>query len=357
MAEGYTVYRKLLQCLVAMAGIVAAVGCVSGPSNPGGALPTRQEERITDQAIRADHDAIGSLQQRLSQLNNGGRRINDYHFAKAQCWLDFAFHEYHQNDRTGVIEAAMRESGGLIAEMEKGNKNIYLDTPIVSTSERLRPDLWARLDGLKKHRDLTCGAASVACAEVRLVWAGHENRQTGWRHASPWIGIAEDLIDNAERDIKACPQPAPKPVAKVSPPPAPVPKPAAVQKVLVAGAVHFALDKAAISAATAGMLDRVAAVLRQHPQASVTLKGHTDNRASEKYNVRLSEQRAQAVRGYLIAAGVDQRRVTVEAHGARQLQRTGNAALDHAHNRRVELAYGGVADLEIASTDADLQPE
>jgi outer membrane protein OmpA-like peptidoglycan-associated protein len=348
------VYRKLL---LSTAVTAACAACVSGPSNPPGSpLPTRQEERISDQAIRADQQAMSALQQRLSKLNDGGRRVNDYHFAKAQCWLDFAFHEYHQNDRTSVIEEAMRQSGNLVAEMEKGNKNITLETPIVPTSTRLRPDLWARLEGMKKDRDFTCAAASVACAEVRLVWAGHEYKQTGWRHANPWIGIAEDLIDKADREIKTCPQPAPKVIAKVEAPPPPAPKPAPLPEV-VAGVMHFALDKTTIIPASAGILDRVAAVLRNNPGAGVKLIGHTDVRASAAYNRQLAERRVQAVRGYLVAAGVDAGRITTEARGAEALKALGNTVGDHALNRRVELVYTGIKDAQIVFPNIDLQPE
>jgi outer membrane protein OmpA-like peptidoglycan-associated protein len=293
----------------------------------------------------------------LSSLNDGGRRVNDYHFAKAQCWLDFAFHEYHQNDRTGVIEEAMRQSARLIADMEKGNKQIALDTPIVPTSTRLRPDLWARLDGMKKHRDFTCGAASVACAEVRLVWAGHEYQQTGWRHANPWIGVAEDLVDKADRDVKACPQPVSPPVAAIAPLPQVQPAPAKAATEPTAGVVHFARDRAAISPATAGMLDRVAALLRNHPQAGVKLLGHTDVRASANYNLRLAARRVQAVRGYLVASGVEAGRIQFEARGAQELKRPGTSVLDHAYNRRVELVYVGLTALQVITQDADLQPE
>lgn len=347
-------YRNLLLILA----LLTVAGCVSGPSHPPGSpLPTREQERITGEAIRADHRAMAAMQQRLKALNDGGRRVNDYHFAKAQCWLDFAFHEYHQNDRTGVIEEAMRQSGNLIAEMEKGNKQITMETPIAPTSTRLRPDLWSRLDGIKKHRDFTCGAATAACAEVRLVWAGHEYQQTGWRHANPWIGIAEDLIDKAEREIKACPQPA----AKTESPPKPVqpapPSPAKPAPEVAAGVVHFALDRSHISAATAGMLDRISALLRKYPQAGVKLSGHTDIRASADYNQRLAERRVQVVRGYLVAAGVDASRIAVEARGAREPKRAGNTVIDHAHNRRVELTYTGLTELQVISQDADLQPE
>ena len=125
----------------------------------------------------------------------------------------------------------------------------------------------------------------------------------------------------------------------------------------VAGEVHFALDKTTIISASAGILDRVAAALRNNPRAGVQLIGHADVRASVDYNHRLAERRVQAVRGYLVAAGVDAARISTEARGAQALKSPGNTIGDHAQNRRVELVYTGMQDVQIVFPQVDLQPE
>jgi OOP family OmpA-OmpF porin len=43
-------------------------------------------------------------------------------------------------------------------------------------------------------RGWPCAQAKTACGEVELVHAGHEQAQLGWRHAKPYVQIAEDLI-------------------------------------------------------------------------------------------------------------------------------------------------------------------
>ena len=67
-------------------------------------------ERISDAAIQTDHDTYLRIQQRIKALNDGGRRVADYHLSKAQCWLDVSFHEYTRNDRGPFPQAALAEN-------------------------------------------------------------------------------------------------------------------------------------------------------------------------------------------------------------------------------------------------------
>ena len=79
-----------------------------------------------------------ALQGRIKALNDGGRRVADYHLAKAQCWLDVSFHEYTRNDRSNFPQAAMTESERLIVGMERDLNPMPLDTPLVNGAVRLR---------------------------------------------------------------------------------------------------------------------------------------------------------------------------------------------------------------------------
>ena len=85
-------------------------------------------------------------------------------------------------------------------------------TPRVNGAARLREDLWTRLGALREHRGWACAQQLAACAEVELVHAGNEHNQLGWRHARPYIQIAEDQVGDAARAAELCP---------VDPPPAP----------------------------------------------------------------------------------------------------------------------------------------
>ena len=155
-------------------------------------------KRITDQAIAADMKTLESVQKRLVDLNNQGATIGSYHFSKAQAWLDFARDEYTSNDRTGVIEAALKQSLEIIQQMENKATNISRETILLPTSKKIRTDLWLQVETFKTHTNFNDAQDVIAQLEVQLVWAGHEDRQLGWRQAKPFIQAAERLARDAQ---------------------------------------------------------------------------------------------------------------------------------------------------------------
>jgi peptidoglycan-associated lipoprotein len=56
-------------------------------------------------------------------------------------------------------------------------------------------------------------------------------------------------------------------------------------------------------------------VLQNYPQFIVTIEGHADERGTREYNLALGERRADAVRNYLTALGIDASRITVISYG------------------------------------------
>jgi len=204
--------RTLMAC---GAALILAACANSGARRPGVIPPYAASERITEQAINADFESIEVLQSRLALLNRDGRvPTSSYHWAKAQCWLDMGRHNYHENDRTGTIESALRQSEDLIQGLE--NKSaLSNETRLIAQSVKIRDDLWAKAGIYKDHPRFSCVAPQVACFEVQLVWMGQEYSEGGWRHANPYIGIAEQMSARIERDLAAC-VPA---LAPVVPPP------------------------------------------------------------------------------------------------------------------------------------------
>lgn len=105
---------------------------------------TPPDQRFTDSAINADQQTYEAMQARLTAINDGGRRVADYHLTKAQCWLDASFHEYTRNDRGPFPRDALDQAQQLALGMERGQAPLPMDTPLISGAQRLRPDLWAR---------------------------------------------------------------------------------------------------------------------------------------------------------------------------------------------------------------------
>lgn len=293
---------------------------------------TPAPDRITDGAISADQRGYEALQSRIKALNDGGRPLRDRHLAQAQCWLDTSFHEYTRNDRGPWPQAALSQAEQLVRAMEL-RQSLPAETPLVAGAERIRPDLWQRAAALRGHAGWPCAQAKAACGEVELVHAGHEQVQLGWRHARPYVQIAEDLIGDAEAQAQACRPPAPAAAAVVAAAPVAVPAaPAAAPpaappraELTLFAQVVFNFDHTTIKDVPAGGLVSLQALLqRVHDDKltlqSVQLGGHADRlngSGRADYNQQLSERRVAAVRDFLLQQGVPADRIRVQALGDR----------------------------------------
>ncbi len=127
--------------------------------------------------------------------------------------------------------------------------------------------------------------------------------------------------------------PAPVVAAPLPPPPPPAP----MRKKIVLRGVNFDYDKATLQAEGRPTLDEAAEILKANPDASVEIRGYTDSRGSDSYNMRLSERRAQTVKNYLISRGVSASRLTTRGYGESDPVATNETAAGRAQNRRVEL--------------------
>ncbi|MEO6681226.1 MAG: OmpA family protein [Ginsengibacter sp.] len=77
-------------------------------------------------------------------------------------------------------------------------------------------------------------------------------------------------------------------------------------------------------------------VLNKYPNTDIEVQGHTDSRGSAKYNLGLSERRAQTVADYLKAQGVKSNRITTKGFGKSAPAYTNETVEGMAQNRRVE---------------------
>ncbi|HWH81311.1 MAG TPA: OmpA family protein [Burkholderiaceae bacterium] len=307
--------------LIALALLIAASSgapALAQPTNAAQLVPAAK--RIGDEAIQSDHQTFDAMQARIKALNDGGRRVADYHLAKAQCWLDVSFHEYTRNDRSEFPQAALAEAGSLVGAMERKQSPLSFETPLVNGAAKLRPDLWAVTSALKGDTGFFCAQQKIACAEVELVHAGNEFNQQQWRHAKPYVQIAEDLIADAQ-DLAASCRPVATPVAVAVPMNAPAP--VAPARVEWLAHVVFAFDRsgeADIHSASLGPLRELADAIAKGRIAvgSVRLSGHADRLNGTgygDYNQRLSERRVQTVREMLVRMGVDPAKVRTQARG------------------------------------------
>lgn len=108
-------------------------------------------------------------------------------------------------------------------------------------------------------------------------------------------------------------------------------------RIKITETIYFDYNKASIRKDSYGLLDEIAAVIIDHPDIlQIRVEGHTDADGDEEYNLKLSQARAESVRNYLIAAGVEADRMHAMGFGeGRPLVENDNDTNKQV-NRRVE---------------------
>ncbi len=101
--------------------------------------------------------------------------------------------------------------------------------------------------------------------------------------------------------------------------------------------VLFDFDSAELKPEASEVLDRIVEVLELLPDATAQIRGHTDDVGTEEYNLGLSQDRADAVRAYLVDAGIDASRLSTEGVGFAEPVASNDTDEGRARNRRVEV--------------------
>ena len=101
--------------------------------------------------------------------------------------------------------------------------------------------------------------------------------------------------------------------------------------------LKFEFDKADLRQQDRELLSRIAGIILTSHDYTISVNGHTDDVGSAAYNKTLSERRAQAVRDYLVKAGLPAGILSVEGHGKSLPLMKGTTDAARAKNRRVEL--------------------
>ncbi len=107
--------------------------------------------------------------------------------------------------------------------------------------------------------------------------------------------------------------------------------------ITLSGSVLFASNKSALLPAAQNRLNQVAEALMATKERKLTVEGHTDSRGSSSYNQDLSQQRADAVRSYLISRGYPSDLIQAQGIGKDRPVADNASAEGRANNRRVEI--------------------
>jgi outer membrane protein OmpA-like peptidoglycan-associated protein len=105
--------------------------------------------------------------------------------------------------------------------------------------------------------------------------------------------------------------------------------------------VLFDTGKSTLRPGAREKLAKVSGVILGHPGLRLEVEGHTDSVGGDEYNQRLSEQRAAAVRDYLVHENLPAASITVKGFGKTQPVVSNDTAAGRQRNRRVELVVSG----------------
>lgn len=109
-----------------------------------------------------------------------------------------------------------------------------------------------------------------------------------------------------------------------------------IGQTLMLRGISFENDAAVLTADSRTVLDEVAASLKSQPNVRVEIGGHTDSIGNDSYNHMLSQERAEAVRQYLIARGVEADRMIAMGYGEFKPLASNETPEGREQNRRVE---------------------
>lgn len=100
--------------------------------------------------------------------------------------------------------------------------------------------------------------------------------------------------------------------------------------------IYFETAKATIRSKSTTTLERAAKVLSDYPDVRVEISGHTDDRGKRDYNMKLSADRAESVKAWLVEHGIDASRITTRGAGPDEPVADNGSRAGRAKNRRIE---------------------
>jgi outer membrane protein OmpA-like peptidoglycan-associated protein len=139
------------------------------------------------------------------------------------------------------------------------------------------------------------------------------------------------FIDDIEIDTALIEKPEP---VVVTPPVVVIPKP----DTLIIPDVLFRFDKSNLNPKFVTRLDNIVTIIKNKLFTKLLVTGHTDNYGNDKYNLKLSQDRANTIRSYLIQnLGISEEKIEAIGYGETQPKTTNTTTAGRQQNRRVEI--------------------
>ena len=115
--------------------------------------------------------------------------------------------------------------------------------------------------------------------------------------------------------------------------------------------VSFKVGSAELVPSTLATLDKTIAGLKKNAKAKVEIEGHTSSEGGEEYNQKLSEDRANSVRDYMIRKGISKDRVTAIGYGYSRPKASNDTEEGRKQNRRIEVRVTNPEEVEASPAE------
>ena len=151
------------------------------------------------------------------------------------------------------------------------------------------------------------------------------------------------FVDATALNVLGDPPPLPPPPPPPPPEPEPVPDPpkrvvVENNKIVISEKIQFDFNKATIKPESDSLMEEIIKVLKDAPHIKkVAIEGHTSGEGKDKYNLKLSDQRAKAVMDYLVTKGaLPKEMFTAKGFGETKMIADESTEEGREKNRRVE---------------------
>jgi outer membrane protein OmpA-like peptidoglycan-associated protein len=280
-----------------VAAVAAAMGvaCAAAPTKPMGSEQVRAK--------------LTALQGDATLAALAPVPINEAELAVTQAEvmqpdLELAAHRVYIADRKVEAARAMAETRS--AEEER--------VTLAELNER------ARLDARTREADLARNDAITARADSAQQKVATDQARSDADAAVLAATVSEQKAGDLQRQLEILQA-----------------KPTDRGLVLTLSDTTFATGKAEIASGATANLDRVGNFLTEYPTRTAAIEGFTDSMGSEDYNQDLSQRRADSVKRYLVARGIESMRLTSAGRGENSPVADNESVAGRQQNRRVEV--------------------
>ena len=224
---------------------------------------------------------------------------------------------------TGVAHISPESYNSILGEIGAGIK--YAINDVVGFRADVR-------DMQEKYNDV------VATAGLTFTFGGEKQAK---------VEYVPTPVPKPKPEVKPVPKvvakPAPKPEVKIAPTPKVEAQPKVekrIEKERIELKILFAFDKWDIRPKYLSEIKKVADILKKNPDVTAKIRGYTDSRGSQKYNLKLSERRANSVKQALVRKfGIGASRLTAKGYGESNPVASNRTSQGRRENRRTIVIF------------------